>query len=152
MPPAPPVAYATLSNTLPARPYILGITPSSSSPHLVLRHPSNELTIVDNQSLQPVDVLQGGHNGNITDVCSDGGALWSSAKDGSIVRWDERSRRPESSIKGEAAYGRPSIAADTSVAFLRGPLPVTAIAVSERDYMVIGGTELLSSEAHILFW
>ena len=27
-----------------------------------------------------------------------------------------------------------------------------ALAVSERDHLVIGGTELVSSEAHILFW
>ncbi|ORX39317.1 WD40-repeat-containing domain protein [Kockovaella imperatae] len=136
MPAQPPVAYATLCHQLPSKQYILGITPSSASPHLILRHPTPELTIADNQSLQPVDVLKGGHKGNVTSVCSDGGALWSSAKDGSVVRWDERSRQPGSTIK----------------AFLRAPLPITALAVSERGHLVIAGTELLSAEAHIVFW
>jgi hypothetical protein len=38
------------------------------------------------------------------------------------------------------------------VAFVRKPIPVLAIAVSESDNLVMGGTELVSSEAHILFW
>jgi hypothetical protein len=38
------------------------------------------------------------------------------------------------------------------IAFVRKPLPVLALAVSERDHLVICGTELVSSEAHILFW
>jgi hypothetical protein len=40
----------------------------------------------------------------------------------------------------------------TSAAFVRKALPVTALAVSDSDHLVIGGTELVSSEAHILFW
>jgi hypothetical protein len=31
-------------------------------------------------------------------------------------------------------------------------LPVTALAVSETGNLVVGGTEVVSSEAHILFW
>jgi hypothetical protein len=38
------------------------------------------------------------------------------------------------------------------LAFVRKPLPVLAVAASEGDHLVIGGTELVSSEAHILFW
>ncbi|WVF65399.1 hypothetical protein IAT40_000126 [Kwoniella sp. CBS 6097] len=140
MAPPPSVAYATLSAPLPTNPYILSITPSPTTPHLILRHPSSELTIADNQTLQPVDRLQGGHKGLISSVVADteagAGALWSAGKDANIVRWDERSRRAASVIK----------------AFVRKPLPVTALAVSSRDHLVIGGTELVSSEAHILFW
>lgn len=40
----------------------------------------------------------------------------------------------------------------TFAAFVRKALPVTALEVSGADHLVIGGTELLSSEAHILFW
>ncbi|OCF35712.1 hypothetical protein I317_06628 [Kwoniella heveanensis CBS 569] len=138
MAPPPSVAYATLSAPLPSNPYILSITPSPTTPHLILRHPSAELTIADNQTLQPVDRLRDGHKGLISSVAADaeGGALWSAGKDANIVRWDERSRRAASVIK----------------AFVRKPLPVTALAVSSRDHLVIGGTELVSSEAHILFW
>jgi hypothetical protein len=39
-----------------------------------------------------------------------------------------------------------------SEAFVRKSLPVLAVAASERDHLVIGGTELVSAEAHILFW
>jgi len=100
MPAQTPVTYATLSGGLPSKSYILDITPSSSSPHLLLRHPSTEITIADNQSLQPIDVLKGGHSGHITAVRSEQGAVWSSGKDSNIVRWDERSRRPGTTIKG----------------------------------------------------
>ncbi|ORY28763.1 WD40-repeat-containing domain protein [Naematelia encephala] len=139
MAPSVPLAYPTLSNPLPSRPYILSITPtlSSSSPHLLLRHPSPSITIADNQTLQPVEVLQGGHGGDVTDITVDeSGGVWSSAKDASIVRWDERTRQPAMTIK----------------AFVRKPLPVLAMTVSERDHLVVAGTELVSSEAHILFW
>ncbi|OWT38711.1 hypothetical protein C362_03679 [Cryptococcus neoformans Bt1] len=136
MPAPPPIAYATLTAPLPAAPYILGITPSPTTPHLVLRHPSQSLTIADNQTLQPVAALQGGHAGHISSVSCDGGELWSAAVDGSIVRWDERGRQKATVIK----------------AFIRKPLPVTALATSANDNLVIGGTELVSSEAHILFW
>lgn len=37
-----------------------------------------------------------------------------------------------------------------TAAHIRKPLPVTALAVAEN--LVIGGTEAVSSEAHILFW
>lgn len=136
MPAPPPIAYATLTAPLPAAPYILGITPSPTTPHLVLRHPSQSLTIADNQTLQPVAALQGGHAEHISSVSCDGGELWSAAVDGSIVRWDERGRQKATVIK----------------AFIRKPLPVTALATSANDNLVIGGTELVSSEAHILFW
>ena len=101
MPPAPPVAHATVSQALPSKPYILGITSASPSPHLILRHPAPELSLVDAQSLQVVDVLKDGHAGNVTDVCVDQGSVWSGAKDSTIVRWDERSRRSGQVIKGQ---------------------------------------------------
>jgi hypothetical protein len=96
----PQTAYATLSNTIPTKPYILSITPSPSSSHLILRHPSSDLTIVDNQTLQAVDRLSGGHDGNVMDVKADG-AVWSGGKDAAVVRWDERSRRPATKLKGQ---------------------------------------------------
>lgn len=95
-----PVAYATVTSTLPSKPYILSITPSPSNPHLILRHPSAELTIVDSQSLQPIDQFRGGHEGNIMDVKADGGAVWSGGKDAGVVRWDERSQTAATKIKG----------------------------------------------------
>ena len=95
-----PVAYATVTSTLPSKPYILSITPSPSNPHLILRHPSSTLTLVDNQSLQPIDEFRGGHDGNIMDVKADGGAVWSGGKDAAVVRWDERSRSAATKIKG----------------------------------------------------
>lgn len=101
MPAQTPVTYATLSGGLPSKPYILEITPSSSSPHLLLRHPSTDITIADNQSLQPIDVFKGAHTGHITAVRSEEGAVWSSGKDSNIVRWDERSRRAGTTIKGQ---------------------------------------------------
>lgn len=94
-----PTAYATLSNAIPAKPYILSITPLPSSSHLILRHPSSDLTIVDNQTLQAVDKFAGGHDGNVMDIKADG-AVWSGAKDAAVVRWDERSRRPATKLKG----------------------------------------------------
>ncbi|KAK4685741.1 WD repeat-containing protein 89, partial [Tremellales sp. Uapishka_1] len=136
MPAPPPIAYANISQAIPATPYILSITPSLSSPHLLLRHPTSELSIADAQTLRQVDQLRGGHSGLITDVQADQTAIWTSGKDACIVRWDERSRRVASTIK----------------AFLRRPLPVLSLAVSERNNLVIGGTELVSSESHILFW
>ena len=100
MPASTPSVFATLSAPLPSKPYILGITPSSASPHLLLRHPSSDITIVDNQSLQPIDVLRGGHKGLISSVKADEGAVWSAGKEGGIVLWDERSRKAGMTIKG----------------------------------------------------
>ncbi|TXT13717.1 hypothetical protein VHUM_01084 [Vanrija humicola] len=135
MPPAPPVAFATLAHQQPGKPYITGITPTSLSGHLILQHPDPVLTIADAQTLAPVERLTG-HSGPVTAVQCEEGSIWSSAKDATVVRWDERSRRAATTIK----------------AFIRKPLPVTALAVSESDHLVVGGTELVSSEAHILFW
>lgn len=108
MPAAPPITYPTLSNGLPSRPYILQIRPAGpASDHLILRHPSPNLTVADGQTLQPVEQLQGGHTGDVTDVYVEQGdsgagsaAIYSSAKDATVVRWDERSRRPALTIKG----------------------------------------------------
>ncbi|WWC72946.1 uncharacterized protein I206_106910 [Kwoniella pini CBS 10737] len=136
MSPPPSILYATISAPLPSKPYILSINPSPTNPHLILRHPGSDLTIVDNQTLQPIDQLTGGHQGNVTAVATDQDALWSSAKDGSIIRWDERSKRAGTVIRAN----------------IRKPIPVTALTISERDHLVIGGTELLSSESHIIYW
>ncbi|TYJ57655.1 hypothetical protein B9479_001508 [Cryptococcus floricola] len=152
MPYPPPITYATLASPLPSAPYILGITPSPSTPHLILRHPSPSLTIADNQTLQPVGELSGGHNGHVSAVSSGEGELWSSAMDGSIVRWDERSRSRATVIKGLSAIYCISFRADYYPAFIRKSLPVTALTHSASDNLVIGATELLSSEAHIMFW
>ncbi|WVW79522.1 hypothetical protein I302_101491 [Kwoniella bestiolae CBS 10118] len=136
MPSPPSSIYATLSSPLPSKPYILSITPSPTNPHLILRHPGPDLTLVDNQTLQPVERLTRGHQGNVTSVAVDEDAIWSSAKDGSIVRWDERSRRAGTIIR----------------AAVRKPIPVTALTVSARDHLIIGGTELVSAESHIMYW
>lgn len=152
-----PTAYATLSGSLPSKPYVLSITPSPSTPHLILRHPSSTLTIVDNQTLQAVDQLTGGHNGNVMDVKTDGGAVWTGGKDAAVVRWDERSRRPATTIKGEhrcvpLEFRHPASKWLIRSAFIRKPLPVLSVAASEADHLVMAGTELLSSEAHIMYW
>lgn len=39
-----------------------------------------------------------------------------------------------------------------TAAFLRKPLPLTCLEVAESDHLVMAGTELQSSEAHILFY
>lgn len=100
MPAITPVAYATLAEPLPPpKPYIVGITPTSLSNHLVLRHPENDISIADAQSLQVVDTLAG-HSGPVTQVLCDNGSIWSSSMDATILRWDERSRRAATTIKG----------------------------------------------------
>lgn len=100
MPADPPITYATLSAPIPSAPYILSITPSPSG-HLLLRHPSPQLTIADPQTLQAIDTLRDGHTGNIADVLVDQGAVWSGGKEGGVVRWDERGRRAAMSFKGK---------------------------------------------------
>jgi hypothetical protein len=100
MPAAPPIAFATLAERLPSKPYILGITPTSSG-HLVLDHGASELTLADSQTLKAVDVLRGQHTERVTAVRCEEGNIWSSAKDATIVRWDERSRRQATTIKGK---------------------------------------------------
>jgi WD40 repeat protein len=134
MPADPPLAYATISNPLPSRPYILQIHPSSSISHLILRHPSPDLTITDAQTLQPVGSLKG-HTGNITCLAGEE-SLYSGGRDCNIIRWDERSRNIAMKISAN----------------IRKPIPITSMTISESDYLVIGGTELVSSEAHIIFW
>ena len=103
MPAQVPVVNPTM--TFPPLPgqYILGITPTSSSGHLIIQQPSRDLYIVDAQSLQAVDSLWGGHGGNVTSVCCDQESVWSSAKDSTIARWDERSGSPGIEIRGEPA-------------------------------------------------
>ena len=100
MPGLPPTIHAKLSHLLLSRQYILGISPSPTTPHLFLRHPTAEVTIVDAQSLQPIDSLKGGHTGDVTSVVSEEGAVWSSGKDAKVVRWDERGRSAGMIING----------------------------------------------------
>jgi len=107
MPAAPPVAYATLAEPVPSKPYILGITPTSLTGHLVLDHGSAELTVADAQTLKAVDVLKGQHSQTITGVRAEEGSIWSASKDASIVRWDERSRREAMTIK--CGYNREGV-------------------------------------------
>lgn len=100
MPASPPVGHATLFHPLSGKHYILSITPSPNTPHLFLRHPSPEITIVDAQSLQPIDSLKGGHQGHVTCIATDDESTWSSGKDAAVVRWDGRGRRAGTVIKG----------------------------------------------------
>ncbi|KAL7421002.1 hypothetical protein Q5752_003886 [Cryptotrichosporon argae] len=134
MPPAPFQTYPTLSFALPSRPYILSLARSPT--HLLLTHPGPSLTLADPSTLAAVDELAGGHTGLVSAVCVDDDAVWSAARDGSVVRWDARTCRPAGVVK----------------AFVRKPLPVTALAVAQRDNLVVAGTELVSAEAHIMFW
>ena len=118
MPSAPPTLYPTATTSLPGRPYILSLTPhlTSTSSHLLLSHPSPEITIIDAQTFQLVDKLKGGHSKDIscvvtstsasTDELVQGGFanegnIWSAGTDANVVRWDERSRRPGQTIKGK---------------------------------------------------
>lgn len=138
MPAPPPIAYSTLSSPLPSRPYILSIHPSST--HLVLAHPSPSLTLADPQTLQAVDTLSGAHDKDVsavwTEPAAPGGAVWSAGHDGRLVRWDERTR-------GAGAVVRAQVRGRT--------LPLLSVA-AEGEYAVMGGTELVSSEAHVMFW
>ncbi|TXT05709.1 uncharacterized protein COLE_07029 [Cutaneotrichosporon oleaginosum] len=127
-----PTLHPARAHALPARPYIVDIVPTSS--HLALRHPEPEITLADRATLQSVASLSGAHTAPVTAVCADT-SIWSAGKDAKVVRWDERTQRPVAEIKD-----------------IRKPLPVTALAVSEAEHLVVGGTEVVSSEAHILFW
>ncbi|BEI81052.1 hypothetical protein CcaverHIS002_0202120 [Cutaneotrichosporon cavernicola] len=130
MPPAPPVAFATLAAPLPSNPPVRGITPSSN--HLVLRHGTEFITIADNQTLQAVERLER-HTGQVTSVTAERGSIWSAGLDALVVQWDERSRRPAAEIK----------------AFIKHPLPITALATHDLDNLVIAGT---GSDSLIIFW
>lgn len=92
--------HAARAHALPGapRPYILDIVPTPS--HLALHHPETEITLADKQTLQAIGTLKGAHTQPVTAVRSDG-SLWSSGKDALVVRWDERSQRPVSQIRGE---------------------------------------------------
>lgn len=122
MPSPPATLYPTAVTALPSRPYILSLTShlTSTSSHLLLSHPSPEITIVDAQTFQLVDKLKGGHSKDIscvvtstsasTDEIVQGGFanegnIWSAGVDANVVRWDERSRRPGQTIKGERSDG-----------------------------------------------
>lgn len=99
MPAQASTAYATVSQPLQSRAYITGITRLNSG-HLLLSHPSPNLSIADAQTLQQVAELQGGHSQDVVAARADDG-VWTAGKDGKIIRWDERSRTVSSSIKGE---------------------------------------------------
>lgn len=100
MPAEPPVAFATLAAPLPApRPGIVGITPTTLSNHLVLRHGGPYLTVADNQTLQAVEKLEA-HTRPVTAVACERGSIWSAGEDALVIGWDERSRRPATEIKG----------------------------------------------------
>lgn len=106
MPAPPPLTHALLSSPLPSRPYILDIHryPGTSTDHLLLRHPSPEISIADAQTLQLVNTLKGGHVGNVTGISVDHeqqGAVWSAGKDARVIRWDERGRGVGMRIDGK---------------------------------------------------
>ncbi|GMK59026.1 hypothetical protein CspeluHIS016_0700410 [Cutaneotrichosporon spelunceum] len=128
----PSTLHPARAHALPARPYIVDIVPARS--HLALRHPEPEITLADRETLQGVLALSG-HSAPVTAVCADS-SIWSAGKDARVVRWDERTRRPAAEI----------------TAHLRKPLPLSALALNEQANLVVGGTECVSSESHILFW
>ncbi|KAJ9118208.1 hypothetical protein QFC22_004114 [Naganishia vaughanmartiniae] len=161
MPPDIPSLFPTASSTIPNRSYILSITPhkTSTSNHLILSHPSSELSVIDATTLQTLDSFRGGHTGDITAVVTSTssasayqlggnammttgngmsalGSVWSAGKDAQVVRWDERSRTAGQIIK----------------AAIRGPVPLMSMAIHERENLVVAGTELTSYESHILYW
>ena len=122
-----PAFFPTAANSVGNRSYILSITPhaSGSANHLILSHPSSDLSVIDASTLQTLDFFRGGHVGDITSVATstssapayqiNGGAafgeqgngmsalgsVWSAGKDARVVRWDERSRTAGQTIKGE---------------------------------------------------
>lgn len=119
-----PVIHPTASTAIPSRPYILSLTPhlTASSSHLVVSHPSPDLSIVDASTLQFVDRLTGGHTKDISsvvtstssatdDVVQGGfaneGNIWSAGTDARIVRWDQRSRKPGQTVQGECQTSFP---------------------------------------------
>ncbi len=165
-----PVASSSLNQG-----YILSITPAdSASAHLVLTHPSPRLSIADAQTLQLVDVLgtENGHTSDVSAVCTgleadglggasgEAGGVWSASKDATVIRWDERTRTPGQRIRGgwerSLRRGAALINADCwpcpCVAFARKPLPLMALAYSQRDNLLAAGTELVGSDAYIVYW
>jgi hypothetical protein len=179
MPSPPATLYPTAVTALPSRPYILSLTPhlTSTSSHLLLSHPSPEITIVDAQTFQLVDKLKGGHSKDIscvvtstsasTDEIVQGGFanegnIWSAGVDANVVRWDERSRRPGQTIKGECSSGLHTRLSERSsrssgslpvAANIRGRgLPLLSLAVNEPSNLLVTGTELVSSESHLIFY
>ncbi|KAJ9099843.1 hypothetical protein QFC21_003845 [Naganishia friedmannii] len=167
MPADIPSLFPTASAVIPGRSYILSITPhtTSTSNHLILSHPSSDLSVIDATTLQALDSFRGGHTGDITAVVTSTssapayelgggfqngnggmmtgnagasalGSVWSAGKDARVVRWDERSRTAGQTIK----------------AAIRGPVPLMSMAIHERENLVVAGTELTSYEAHILYW
>ncbi len=110
----PSVLHPLLSHRLSASentgepPYILGIAPTTSRSHLVLTHPSPELSVLDAGTLQLVrtlvarDDIFNGKKGtaggaDVSAVCApgagevgDGAGLWSAGKDGRLRQWDLR--------------------------------------------------------------
>lgn len=180
MPSPPATLYPTATTTLPSRPYILSLTPhlTSTSSHLLLSHPSPELTIIDAQTFQLVDKLKGGHSRDIscvvtstsasTDDLAQGGFanegnIWSAGTDANVIRWDERSRRPGQTIKGGSFFiiemrcvlflTESDIRLAALIANLRGrALPLLSLAVHEPSNLLVTGTELVSSESHLVFY
>lgn len=121
-----PSLFPTASTSVVDRSYILSITPhtSGSANHLILSHPSPDLSVIDASTLQVLDSFRGGHMGDITAVVTSTssapayqvnggmgyaqgngmsalGSVWSAGKDARVVRWDERSRTAGQTIKGE---------------------------------------------------
>jgi hypothetical protein len=113
MPSAIPQLHPIASSSL-KQGYIFSISPlDSTSTHLVLTHPSPTVSLVDAQTLQLVDTFRDGHHGDVSAIATAveqdgkgglsgmGSELWTAGKDGCVVRWDDRSRRPGQTIKGE---------------------------------------------------
>lgn len=173
-----PAFFPTAANSVGNRSYILSITPhaSGSANHLILSHPSPDLSVIDASTLQTLDFFRGGHAGDITSVATstssapayqvNGGAglgeqgngmsalgsVWSAGKDARVVRWDERSRSAGQTIKGESNAVRAIMELTSDAAAVRGPVPLVSLAIHERENLVVAGTELTSYESHILYW
>lgn len=121
-----PSLFPTASASVIDRSYILSITPhtSGSANHLILSHPSPDLSVIDASTLQVLDSFRGGHMGDVTAVVTSTssapayqvnggigfaqgngmsalGSVWSAGKDARVVRWDERSRSAGQTVKGE---------------------------------------------------
>jgi hypothetical protein len=172
-----PSLFPTASTSLIDRSYILSITPhtSGSANHLILSHPSPDLSVIDASTLQVLDSFRGGHMGDVTAVVTSTssapayqvnggigfaqgngmsalGSVWSAGKDARVIRWDERSRSAGQTIKGEPGAFWWWNSANNRVAAIRGPVPLLSLAIHERENLVVAGTELTSYESHIMYW
>jgi hypothetical protein len=94
-------------------------------------------------------------------IPAQGGSIWTAGKDGKIVNWDERAGSVGQVITGGVMlllqlcsndYTLIQFVSNYPAADLKGPLPLLSMAIHEQENLVVGGSELIAYESHILFW